>query len=96
MFRADIVAVFDRDPATDRFLEPVLYYKGFHAIQTPARMALVKGRKDLPIIFRAALSGAPATSTTPRSAASSSSIMPPASLLARLRRSATTCRCCTA
>ena len=24
MFRADIVAVFDRDPATDRFLEPVL------------------------------------------------------------------------
>jgi serine O-acetyltransferase len=33
-FRADIVAVFDRDPATDRFIEPVLYYKGFHAIQT--------------------------------------------------------------
>jgi len=33
-FRADIVAVFDRDPATHRFLEPVLYYKGFHAVQT--------------------------------------------------------------
>src|SRR5215813_4936668 len=33
-FRADIVATFDRDPATDRFLEPVLYFKGFHAIQT--------------------------------------------------------------
>src|SRR5215470_18452692 len=31
-FRADIVATFDRDPATDRFLEPVLYFKGFHAI----------------------------------------------------------------
>ena len=33
-FRADIVATLDRDPATHRFLEPVLYYKGFHAIQT--------------------------------------------------------------
>src|SRR6516164_8742305 len=33
-FRADIVATVDRDPATNRFLEPVLYFKGFHAIQT--------------------------------------------------------------
>jgi len=33
-FRADIVATFDRDPACDRFIEPVLYFKGFHAIQT--------------------------------------------------------------
>ncbi len=32
-FRADIVATYDRDPATTRFLEPVLYFKGFHAIQ---------------------------------------------------------------
>src|SRR6266550_2292153 len=33
-FRADIVATVDRDPAANRFLEPVLYFKGFHAIQT--------------------------------------------------------------
>ena len=33
-FRADIVATVDRDPATNRFIEPVLYFKGFHAIQT--------------------------------------------------------------
>jgi serine O-acetyltransferase len=33
-FRADIAAVVDRDPATSRLLEPLLYYKGFHAIQT--------------------------------------------------------------
>jgi serine O-acetyltransferase len=48
MFRADIVSVFDRDPATDRFLEPVLYYKGFHAIQTHrlAHWLWGKGRKD--------------------------------------------------
>src|SRR5438477_9553787 len=47
-FRADIVAVFDRDPATDRFIEPVLYYKGFHAIQTHrlAHWLWNKGRKD--------------------------------------------------
>lgn len=32
--RADIMAVVDRDPAADRTLEPVLYFKGFHAIQT--------------------------------------------------------------
>lgn len=32
--RADLVAVYDRDPACDRFIEPVLYFKGFHAIQT--------------------------------------------------------------
>jgi serine O-acetyltransferase len=32
--RADLVAVHDRDPACTRFLEPVLYFKGFHAIQS--------------------------------------------------------------
>jgi len=32
--RADLVAVYDRDPAVSRFIEPVLYFKGFHAIQT--------------------------------------------------------------
>src|SRR3954465_11126891 len=37
-FRADIVATFDRHPACDRFIGPVLYFKGFHAIQ-PRRLA---------------------------------------------------------
>lgn len=32
--RADIAAVLDRDPACDRLIEPFLYFKGFHAIQT--------------------------------------------------------------
>jgi len=47
-FRADIVAVFDRDPATDRFVEPLLYYKGFAAIQTHrlAHWLWNQGRKD--------------------------------------------------
>jgi serine O-acetyltransferase len=34
IFRADIVATADRDPATHRLIEPLLYYKGFHAIET--------------------------------------------------------------
>ncbi len=32
--RADIMAVFDRDPACTRYIEPLLYFKGFQAIQT--------------------------------------------------------------
>lgn len=48
IFRADIAAIFDRDPATQRYVEPVLYYKGFHAIQTHrlAHWLWGKGRKD--------------------------------------------------
>jgi serine O-acetyltransferase len=47
-FRADIVATVDRDPAANRFLEPVLYFKGFHAIQTHrlAHWLWGRGRKD--------------------------------------------------
>jgi serine O-acetyltransferase len=47
-FRADIVATIDRDPAAERYLEPVLYFKGFHAIQTHrlAHWLWNKGRKD--------------------------------------------------
>lgn len=32
--RADIVAVVDRDPACQRAIEPILYFKGFQALQT--------------------------------------------------------------
>jgi len=47
-FRADVVATVDRDPATNRFLEPVLYFKGFHAIQTHrlAHWLWAKRRRD--------------------------------------------------
>ena len=31
--RADIVAVSERDPACDRFLQPLLFFKGFQAVQ---------------------------------------------------------------
>src|ERR1700716_4243806 len=47
-FRADLVAVFDRDPATSRFIDPLLYFKGFHALQTYrlAHWLYKRGRKD--------------------------------------------------
>ncbi len=47
--RADIQAVYDRDPACTRFLEPVLHFKGFHALQTHrlAHQLWATGRKDL-------------------------------------------------
>jgi serine O-acetyltransferase len=47
-FRVDIVATVDRDPAADRCLEPLLYFKGFHAIQTHrlAHWLWHKDRKD--------------------------------------------------
>jgi serine O-acetyltransferase len=47
-FRADIVATVDRDPAASRLIEPVLYFKGFHAIVTHrlAHWLHARGRKD--------------------------------------------------
>jgi serine O-acetyltransferase len=53
-FRADIVATVDRDPATQRFMEPVLYYKGFHAIQTHrlSHWLAGKGRRDFALYLQ--------------------------------------------
>lgn len=53
-FRADIVATYDRDPATTRFIEPVLYFKGFHAIQTHrlAHWLWKKHRKDFALYLQ--------------------------------------------
>ncbi|MEM1421154.1 MAG: serine O-acetyltransferase [Pseudomonadota bacterium] len=47
--RSDIIAVFERDPACHRYIEPLLFLKGYHALQT-ARVAghyWRIGRKDL-------------------------------------------------
>lgn len=47
--RRDIAAVVERDPATKRALEPLLYYKGFHAL-TAHRLAhglWREGRQDM-------------------------------------------------
>ncbi|MEM8651671.1 MAG: serine O-acetyltransferase [Pseudomonadota bacterium] len=48
ILRIDIAAVYDRDPACSRFIEPILYFKGFHAIQTHrlANWNWMNGNKD--------------------------------------------------
>ena len=47
-FRADLAAVFDRDPACHRYIEPLLYFKGFHALVTHrfAHELWNQGRRD--------------------------------------------------
>ena len=46
--RADIMAVYERDPACVRYLEPVLYFKGFQALSTHrlAHHLWKQGRRD--------------------------------------------------
>lgn len=52
--RADLAAVVERDPACDRFLEPMLYFKGFHALVTYrfAHALWLKGRKDFALYLQ--------------------------------------------
>ncbi len=46
--RADIVATFERDPACHRYVDPLLYFKGYQSIQTHrmAHRLWHMGRKD--------------------------------------------------
>jgi serine O-acetyltransferase len=51
---SDCLAVLDRDPACTRLIEPLLYFKGFHALQTH-RMAhhlWSVGRKDFALYLQ--------------------------------------------
>ena len=52
--RADIRATFDRDPACHRFLQPLLYFKGFQAVQSQrvANWLWRQGRHDLSFFFQ--------------------------------------------
>ena len=53
-FRADLMAVLDRDPACLRLIEPLLYFKGFHALQTHrlAHAMLRSGRRDFALYLQ--------------------------------------------
>jgi serine O-acetyltransferase len=66
-FRADIIATYDRDPATTRFIEPVLYFKGFHAIQTHrlAHWLWHRHRKDFALYLQSRCSAAFGTDIHP-------------------------------
>jgi serine O-acetyltransferase len=54
ILRVDIQAVIDRDPACTRFMEPVLYFKGFQAIQTHrlAHWLWNRGRQDFALYLQ--------------------------------------------
>ncbi len=54
VLRTDIAAVYDRDPACSRFIEPILYFKGFHAIQTHrlANWNIKRGSKDIALYLQ--------------------------------------------
>ncbi len=47
--RADLMAVFDRDPATHRYIQPLLFYKGYQAVQAyrVGHWLWQAGRRDL-------------------------------------------------
>ena len=52
--RSDIAAVYDRDPACQRFVDPILYFKGFQAIQTHrlAQWCNSNGRRDFALYLQ--------------------------------------------
>lgn len=52
--RADLVAVFERDPACHRLLQPVLYFKGYQAMQAyrVGHWLWEKGQIDLAYFFQ--------------------------------------------
>jgi len=60
VFRADLAAVFDRDPACNRYLEPLLYFKGFHALVTHrfANALWRDGRRDFALFLQSQASRA--------------------------------------
>jgi serine O-acetyltransferase len=56
--RADLVAVEDRDPACHRLLEPLLYFKGFQALQAyrVAHWLWRQGRRDFALLVQSRMS----------------------------------------
>jgi serine O-acetyltransferase len=57
-FRADIMAVADRDPACLRMIEPLLYFKGFQALQAYrlSHWLLKSGKRDFALMLQSLVS----------------------------------------
>lgn len=55
---ADINAVLDRDPACSRYIEPLLFFKGFHALQAHriAHHLFEEARRDLAYFLQSRMS----------------------------------------
>lgn len=56
--RADLMAVLERDPACNRLIQPLLYFKGFQAIQAyrVGHWLWNAGRRDLAYYFQSRIS----------------------------------------
>ncbi len=54
VIRADLSAVHDRDPACSRLIDPLLYFKGFHALETYrfAHSLWLAGRRDFALYLQ--------------------------------------------
>ena len=54
IFRADLIAVRERDPACMRLIEPLLYFKGFQGLQTHrfAHLLHQAGRRDMALYLQ--------------------------------------------
>jgi serine O-acetyltransferase len=52
--RADLMAVYERDPACHRFLQPILYFKGYQAVQSyrVGHWLWAQGQRDLAYFFQ--------------------------------------------
>ena len=52
--RADLVAIFERDPACHRLLQPILYFKGYQAVQAyrVGHYLWSRGQLDLAYFFQ--------------------------------------------
>jgi len=66
--RADLSATYERDPACHRMIEPFLYFKGFHAIQTHrfAHALFKAGRRDFALYLQSRSSQVFQTDINPR------------------------------
>ena len=56
--RADLMAVYERDPACHSLLQPLLFFKGFQAVQSyrVGHWLWLQGRKDLAYLIQARVS----------------------------------------
>jgi len=56
--RADLSAIYERDPAVNSFVEPFLFFKGFHALQAyrVTHWLWLKGRHALAFHFQSRIS----------------------------------------
>ncbi len=52
--RSDILAIYERDPACHRYIQPLLYFKGFQALQSYrlAHWFWTQGRTDLALFIQ--------------------------------------------